>query len=152
MAPSTLSDIGSERDSILRSESTANPKTAMASLIFRETRPQDYERIPFAHWTRRPFDRPARFGATGWGITVTWQHCLPCITLIGWAGLYDAGFSVITNNASTGQQTYRGTMAGTVPPGHHAGHRPPELFPDRPQGMQAVQAGTPVVTASGPEA
>ena len=63
------------------------------------------------------------------------------------ASLYDPGFTVVTNNASTGLMTYRGNVAGAVP---SLANTPVTLrlsFSGSAAGMQAVQAGTPISTA-----
>jgi phosphate transport system substrate-binding protein len=62
-------------------------------------------------------------------------------------GLFDNGYTAVTNNATTGTITYRGTMAGKVP---SLGTTPVTVrlsFSGSATGMQAVQTGTPVTTA-----
>jgi ABC-type phosphate transport system substrate-binding protein len=66
------------------------------------------------------------------------------------ASLFDNGYSVVTNNASTGLQTYRGTMAGALP---SLATTPVMLrlsFSGSATGMQAVQAGSLISTAESP--
>jgi len=86
----------------------------------------------------------------GWNNALAALPSVPSTRIGG--HLYDAGYSVITNNASTGQQkpivalwghgSFLATTAVTVR----------LSFSDRPQGCKQSQLALPVVTAERPEA
>jgi ABC-type phosphate transport system substrate-binding protein len=80
-------------------------------------------------------------------LTITGSTAFRAITIDRVASLYDAGYTVVTNNASTGLMTYRGNMAGAVPSLVNTPVTVRLSFSGSATGMQAVQAGTPVSTA-----
>jgi hypothetical protein len=83
-------------------------------------------------------------------LTVTGSTAFRAITIDRVSSLFDAGYNVVTNNASTGLQTYRGTLAGVVP---SLANTPVTIrlsFSGSAAGMIAVQAGSPVSTAESP--
>jgi hypothetical protein len=83
-------------------------------------------------------------------LTVTGSTAFRAITIDRVGSLYDAGYTVVTNNASTGLQTYRGTMGGTIPSLATTPVTVRLSFSGSATGMQAVQAGTPINTADSP--
>ena len=80
-------------------------------------------------------------------LTVTGSTAFRAITIDRVASLYDAGFTVVTNNASTGLMTYRGNVAGAVPSLANTPVTVRLSFSGSAAGMQAVQAQTPISTA-----
>jgi hypothetical protein len=83
-------------------------------------------------------------------VTITGSTAFRAITIDRADTLFDSGFNAVTNNATTGLITYRGTMAGKVP---SLGTTPVTLrlsFSGSAAGMQAVQAGSPISTADSP--
>ena len=83
-------------------------------------------------------------------VTVTGSTAFRAITIDRVGSLFDSGFTAVTNNASTGLITYRGTMGGAVP---SLATTPVTLrlsFSGSAAGMQSVQAGTPISTADTP--
>jgi ABC-type phosphate transport system substrate-binding protein len=80
-------------------------------------------------------------------VTITGSTAFRAITIDRVASLYDNGYTAVTNNASTGLQTYRGTMAGAIPSLQSTPVTIRLSFSGSAAGMQAVQAGTPISTA-----
>jgi hypothetical protein len=83
-------------------------------------------------------------------VTITGSTAFRAITIDRAGALFDSGYNAVTNDATTGLITYKGTMAGKVP---SLANTPVTLrlsFSGSAAGMQAVQAGSPVNTAESP--
>src|SRR6516165_7728714 len=77
-------------------------------------------------------------------VTITGSTAFRAITIDRVASLYDSGYNAVTNNASTGLQTYRGTMAGAIPSLANVPVTVRLSFSGSAAGMQSVQAQTPI--------
>jgi phosphate transport system substrate-binding protein len=83
-------------------------------------------------------------------VTITGSTSFRAITIDRAASLYDAGYSAVTNDASTGLITFSGTMTGKIP---SLGATPVKLrlsFSGSASGMLAVKNLTQVPTADSP--
>jgi hypothetical protein len=80
-------------------------------------------------------------------VTITGSTAFRAITIDRVGNLFDSGYNAVTNNASTGLITYRGTMGGSVPSLATTPVTVRLSFSGSAAGMQAVHDGTPVSTA-----